>query len=298
MNAFHPSNRAVKLAVIAGLYLLPPLTAANAQIGEPQGPLPAPAEAPESRLTVSPTEFEQWLAGLAPATEPTAVAEPEPVPTLVTPPPPPPTLVTPPPAPTLVTPPAPPKIAPVPAVAPEPRPGTGEATPPTAAPQPPEPRLAAPPAPTLQPPEEPRIATLPPDSAATTPPEPALAPLARPAELRIVYPEGEMELPAAAKRDLDNLAAWLKQNPDARMQIASYASGKDETDNLARRTSLYRALAVRKHLTDSGVLSARVTLCAFGAKTAKLPRDRVELLPLLGEPAQDCEKLREAREGQ
>lgn len=298
MNAIHPSNRAVRLAVIASLFLLSPLAPATAQTGEPQGPLPPPTEAPESRLVVSPAEFEQWQAGLAPATEPTEVAKPEPMPSLVTPPPPPPILVTPPPVPTLVTPPAPPTIAPAPAAAPEPGPGTGEPAPPTAVPQPEEPRLAAPPAPTLQPPEEPRVATLPPDSTVTTPPEPVLAPPARPAELQILYPEGEMELPEAAKPDLDRLAAWLKQNPAARMQVASFASGKDETDNLARRTSLYRARAVRKYLTDNGVLSVRVTLCAFGAKTAKLPRDRVELLPLLGEPARDCEKLREAREAQ
>jgi outer membrane protein OmpA-like peptidoglycan-associated protein len=299
MNAIHPSNRAVRLALLASLCLLPPLAAVNAQTGEVQGPLPPPAEAPESRLTVSPAEFEQWLAGLAPATEPTDMAEPEPAPSLVTPPPPPPMLVTPaPPAPTLVAPPAPPKIAPVPAAIPEPKPTTGEAPPAQTTPQPADPQLTAPPAPTLQPPEEPRIATLPPNSTVTTPPEPVLTPLVRLEELKIIFPAGARDIPETAKPDLDRLAAWLRENPTARLQVASYASGQESAGSQARMTSLYRARAVRQYLVENGVLSTRVSLCAFGANTAKLPRDRVEFLPLANRPALSCPELGEMREAQ
>lgn len=225
------------------------------------------------------------------------MAEPEPEPSLVTPPPPPPRLVTPaPPAPTLVVPPAPPKIAPVPAAIPEPT--TDEAPPAQTAPQPAEPQLAAPPAPTLQPPEAPRIATLPPDSTVTTPPEPVLPPLVRLEEMKIIFPAGARDIPETAKPDLDRLAAWLRENPTARLQVASYASGQGNAGSEARMTSLYRARAVRRYLADKGILSTRVSLCAFGANTAKLPRDRVEFRTLNNKPALSCSELGEMREAQ
>lgn len=301
MNAIHPSNRAVTLAALACLCMM--LPAASAQTAEPEGPLPPPAVAPQSRLTVSPAEFEHWLAGLAPGEEPPVAAEPETQPSLVTPPPPPPTLVAPPPPPpTLVAPPSPsPKIAPAPAAtptpsAPAPKPAPVETpapattappepAPPPAAklppvptpPQPAEPTLTPPPAPVLQPPEQPQIATLPPDSRDTTPPAPTVEPLARPDVLKILYPEGTMEVPEAAKPDLDRLAAWLRQNPNVRLNIVGYASDPAEGGNQARRIALYRTLAVRKYLVDNGVLSTRMNVRALGDKTDELPRDRVEI---------------------
>ena len=240
MNAFHLSSRATLLAALACI----PLTwsAAHAQTAPADGPLPPPAVAPESRLTVTPAEFEQWLAGMAPADD-TAIAreEEDAAPSLVTPPPPPPVLVTPPPpAPTLVTPPPPSPppatVTPAPATAPA-------AAPPGTTPQPPPPSVTAPPAPVLEPPSEPRVATLPPDSPVTTPPRPAPESLARPDAVKILYPEGVMELPEAAKPDLERMAAWLRRNPDIRVLIVGYASESAAAGNQARRpryTGLWR----------------------------------------------------------
>lgn len=249
MNALHPSNRAGFLAAVACICALLPLAAARAQTAPANGPLPSPATAPESRLTVTPAEFGQWLAGQPPAVDTAVALDPESaIPSLVTPPPPPPTLVTPPP---------PPAIMPMPAL-------------PTVTP-------TAPTAPVPQPPAEPQIATLPPNSPVTIPPVPALESPARPNAVKILYPEGDMELPAAAKPDLEKLAAWLRQNPNVRVRIVGYASGSDKAGNEARRTSLRRTLAVRKYLVDNGVLSTRMSVQALGAKTEELPRDRVEV---------------------
>lgn len=87
-----------------------------------------------------------------------------------------------------------------------------------------------------------------------------------------------MELPEAAIPELDRMAAWLRQNPSVRVQIVGYASEVAKADNPARRTSLYRTLAVRKYLVENGVLSTRMHVRALGAETDELPRDRVEIL--------------------
>lgn len=238
------------LAVVSCICALLHPAVARAQSGPANGPLPPPALAPESRLIVAPAEFERWLAVVTPGGEAAVAQDPATtMPSLVTPPPPPPKLVSPPaPPPTFVT--------------PLPR-------------QPLRPTLTRPPAPELTTPEEPRIATLPPISPVTTPPAPE-AP-ARPDAVRILYPEEVMDLPETAKPGLDKLAAWLRQNPDVRVQIVGYASETTTAGNQARRTSLYRTLAVRKYLVENGVLSTRMDVRALGAGTDQLPRDRVEI---------------------
>jgi outer membrane protein OmpA-like peptidoglycan-associated protein len=148
---------------------------------------------------------------------------------------------------------------------------------PGASPQLPQPTLTPPAVPQLDAPEEPRIATLPPDSPATTPPAPTLGALARPDVVKILYPEGVMELPESAKPDLAKVAAWLRQNPSVRVAITGYASDPAGAGKQARRTSLYRTLAVRKYLVENGVLSTRMDVRALGDKTDELPQDRVEI---------------------
>jgi len=86
-----------------------------------------------------------------------------------------------------------------------------------------------------------------------------------------------MEVPEAAKPDLDEMAAWLRENPSVRIQIVGYASESATAGSPARRTSLFRTLAVRKYLVDNGVLSTRMDVRALGDETEELPLDRVEI---------------------
>lgn len=258
-------------------------SAAGAAAEQEGTPLSPPAVAPVSRLTITPSEFERWLAG-TPERPDIAVA-PEDLPAgpgLVAPPPPrlsapspakvappPPALVTAPPPPKLAAPPPAANLAKAPAV-PTPAPAGGPAETATA------PGAVIPPsAPVLTPPRAPQVATLPPDSRDTTP-VPA-APLPQPVEIRILYAADATDLPEAAREDLDGLVGWLKANPDVRVQIVGYASAAATTGSDARRRSLFRTLAVRTYLIENGVLSTRMDVRALGDRTEEEPKDRVEV---------------------
>lgn len=217
-------------------------------------PLPAPSSVPASRLTVEPAAIERWMAAFPPADVPQtptaeagtpatrdgssapSVATVPPAPRLVPPPPPPPSLVVAPPPPAL------------------------------AAPVPPTPPV---------PPREPGTATLPPESPVTTDGPVETAALPRPADLDILYQKDETEPPASARPELDRLAVWLRGNPNIRVDIVSYAGSHGTSGTQARRTSLDRALAVRKYLVEKGVLSTRMNVQARGDKSDSLHRDRV-----------------------
>lgn len=285
--------------LLAALLMLT-ATPAAAQDDVQQGPAAAPDRAPVSRLTVTPSEFERWLAG-RPEEPDLAVPPDDRAPGLVAPPPPPPSLVTPPPPPALTPPPASasPK-APValprthpdtpagatgspPTAAPAPTTPLPPTTPPSAAPPEvqaatPEPGSVSPPAPpVLAPPEPPQVATLPPDSRDTTPVPAPPEPLARPEEIRILYAVEATDLPKEARADLDRMAAWLRANPEVRVQIVGYASEPTRTGSQARRRSLFRTLAVRTYLIENGVLSTRMDVRAMGDRTEEEPKDRVEV---------------------
>ncbi len=238
--------------MVVAAAVLVQLAPATAQEGRRDEPLAPPDAPPLSRLTITPSDFDQWLSGAPRRPDIAAVPE-DPAPGLVAPPPPPPTLVTPPPP------------APAPTGT-EPR-----ATVPDPAGD------SVPAAPVLAPPEAPQVATLPPDSRDTTPVPGVPAPLPQPAGIRILYAADATELPEAARKDLDALAAWLQAHPEARLQIVGYASAATKTGSEARRRSLLRTLAVRTYLVENGVLSTRMDVRAMGDRTDETPKDRVEV---------------------
>lgn len=89
-----------------------------------------------------------------------------------------------------------------------------------------------------------------------------------------------MELSDAAKEELLDLAGYLTQNDDQRIQLFAYASSAGQTGSRARRISLSRALAVRAFLVDKGVRAARVDLRPLGGETKDGPPDRVDIVPV------------------
>lgn len=209
-------------------------------------PLPPPDTPPESRLTVTPSEFERWL-GRIPADD-GAASEPEDATSRMGSPPPPPVLTAPPPP--------PPKL-PLPAS-------------PVTAPPPPELGLPAKP---------PAAAIIPTESGANSP-SAATGPDAkkpRPEPVRIVYAEEATAVPASALPALDKLTVWLRDNPDVRIELLGYASESSKTGSQARRRSLQRVLAVRDYLIGQGVPGTRMTVRALGDQGADGPRDRVEV---------------------
>lgn len=305
MNAKSLTDRALLPAILFAVCILTILAEANAQTGPGHAPLPPPETAPESRLTVSPSEFEHWLSATQGAEESAEAKAPRAEePALVTAPP-----TAPPPR--LVAPPPPPTLAPTPGLSREaPADGPNASAPATPAPAPtltptqkldeqpaPADRPAAPPPEPQQksvpePPAEQQVTTLPPDAPTAPAPAPPGEPLVASDVVTILYEEGAMEVPDAAKPELDRVAAWMRQNPSARMQIVGYAKGKTAAmASDAKRTSLYRTLAVRKYLVESGLLSTRMNLCAMGARTKEPPEDRVQLFMETGSGARQCEEF-------
>jgi outer membrane protein OmpA-like peptidoglycan-associated protein len=119
------------------------------------------------------------------------------------------------------------------------------------------------------------------------PPRPAspAAPLPSPAdipagtEFRIVFPDDTAQtLSPADTRLLSGIAARLRQDEIARLEVLGYASGTPETNRESRRLSLERALAVRSYLIDQGVRRTRIDVRALGQTDPQGPADRVDLL--------------------
>lgn len=243
-----PSRQRGRRAIlsVAGFAALFAMTVAAGSPAQ-QKPLPPPDTLPASRLTMTPSEFERWL-GRAPARS-AATSEPAATTPRLAAPPPPPVLAAPPPAPSLPLPVATPAGSP-----------------------PPPPKLDAPAKPPL-------AAIFPPKSGATSP-SAAVAPGADtppPKPVRILYAAEATELPATARLALDKIAAWLRDNPDVRIELLGYASESSKTGSQARRRALLRVLAVRNYLVGQGVLSTRMNVRALGDQAADEPRDRVEV---------------------
>ncbi len=82
---------------------------------------------------------------------------------------------------------------------------------------------------------------------------------------------------ASMKPKLKTLAANFKGKSDQRLQLKSYAGGKDISPSKARRLSLSRALSVRSYLISTGVRSTRIDVRALGNKTTEQPINRVDV---------------------
>lgn len=218
---------------------------------QPEPSLPEPsasAEAPPPPSTLA-EELTQKPAPAEPSQEPATVA-----PTVAAP------------AITAKAEPAPP---PEPAVQP-PAPTSEPAPPAPPAPAPAEAESEPPPPPaeslTSGPAVEPQTAAL--------PPAPALA-----EQIRILFPDGSVELTSDAERRLSAVATALMESTTVRIQLLAYAKASSDGASRARRLSLSRALAVRAYLIEKGVRSTRMDVRALGDKIGDGPADRVDIRP-------------------
>ncbi len=99
--------------------------------------------------------------------------------------------------------------------------------------------------------------------------------------VRVVFSEGESELPDGARDGLRDLAQRLLQDESLRVQLLAYAPGDESETSRARRLSLSRALEVRGFLIDQGVRSTRMDVRALGNNLPEgdAPPDRVDIVP-------------------
>jgi len=127
----------------------------------------------------------------------------------------------------------------------------------------------------------PATESAPPAQMAAAPPASSESPSVAPgdAALSVEFGTGAAELPVGARGDLDKIAATLKKNGDARIQLLAYAAGGDAQASQLRRLSLDRALSIRKYLIDQGITSSRIEVHALGNKfDGGTPADRVDLM--------------------
>ena len=93
---------------------------------------------------------------------------------------------------------------------------------------------------------------------------------------RILFAEGEMELPDAAQASLQSIADQVINGERQNVQLLAYGSGSNVS--AARRLSLSRALAVRSELMTLGVDNKKIEVRALGEPEGDGPSDRVDLL--------------------
>lgn len=101
---------------------------------------------------------------------------------------------------------------------------------------------------------------------------------AEPTIVTIQFSPGSVELGLEAERRLRALVQGLRGDPDIRVGIEAYAAATGPGESAARRTSLYRALAVRSYMAGQGVPTGRMTVRALGSAAAGAPADRVDVV--------------------
>ncbi len=94
-----------------------------------------------------------------------------------------------------------------------------------------------------------------------------------PGKTRLVFAKGSTRLTAVARQYMAPIIQSLSSAAGSRLVIYAYASGEK-----ARRVSLSRALAVRRHLIGAGIQGTRAEVRALGGKTTEKPLDRVDLV--------------------
>ena len=95
---------------------------------------------------------------------------------------------------------------------------------------------------------------------------------------RLAFGKGSAKLSAGAVGKLSPILKRMTKNNQARLVIYAYAAGTGARGNNARRLSLSRALAVRRHLMAKGIAGTRTEIRALGDRTKLKPIDRVDLV--------------------
>lgn len=223
------------------------------KVSLPEAPKPAPAAsvAPPAKADVA-----SPVAAAPPAeVETPKVATQAPVP-----------VVPPIPAPTAVAEASKPAVsAPVPAPAPATAPTPAVVVPPSA--------FTPPPAPVPPPAAAPTQVAAVPAAAA-----PAVVPSSQGDTLSVVFSGADSTtLPSSALPELDRLVKRLRKDDNLALQLLAFADGDDANASKARRTSLSRALEVRRYLMEQGLRSTRIEVRALGNKLdGGGPADRVD----------------------
>lgn len=95
----------------------------------------------------------------------------------------------------------------------------------------------------------------------------------------LVYEGGSQDISEDLKGQISPLIDQLKQDPNARLQLRSYAQSADGSESSARRISLARAIELRKYIMSNGVAAERLDVRALGEDEATgAPVNRVDMV--------------------
>jgi outer membrane protein OmpA-like peptidoglycan-associated protein len=111
----------------------------------------------------------------------------------------------------------------------------------------------------------------------TQPTQIAQAPSAQETSFSFPFNETETELPLAEQTRLLEVATILKSNPNMEMTVNSFASGSEEQSSQSKRTSLSRALSVRRFMLEQKVESKQIIIRPNGNNSGNGLPDRVDI---------------------
>jgi len=92
---------------------------------------------------------------------------------------------------------------------------------------------------------------------------------------KILFAFSKSDLSDSAKRNLDNLAAILKNNPNTNIEIQGHTDSRG-TEEYNMSLSLRRANAVRDYLISRGIDPARMTVKGYGETAPAYSNDTPE----------------------
>lgn len=95
--------------------------------------------------------------------------------------------------------------------------------------------------------------------------------------LSVPFSEAEVDFPLSEQAGLLEIISNMHSNPNTTIRVVSYASGSPEQSSQAKRTSLARALSVRKLLKERDIESERIIIRPVGNKSTTGVPDRVDI---------------------
>ena len=106
---------------------------------------------------------------------------------------------------------------------------------------------------------------------------PPAATTAKPTSFTFPFNETETELPLSEQGRLLEVADTLKTDKAMTLTVSAYASGTAEQSSQAKRTSLARALSVRRFMLERNVESSQIVIRPYGNDSGNGVPDRVDI---------------------
>lgn len=98
-------------------------------------------------------------------------------------------------------------------------------------------------------------------------------------DMTFLFEVDSAELSSETQAELRSLADTMRASEDW-IQVLGFASGRDGSEDQARKLALARALKVRSFLIDAGIPSKRIQVRPMGDRVEGGPANRVDIKPV------------------